>query len=376
MVGPEDTSWTGATDDTAFKSAGGASGNTDSSETPDGPQDSTDRVVSLLPAATELCYALGVEPVGVTAGCDHPPAVTDLPVVSRPAIETAGPSAAVDDAVQSVAESDGVFDIDYRTLEMLDPDYVLTQGTCSVCAVDDSTLRSGLTARDIDANIVCVDPHSLDEMFDALRRLGGLFGRDRRASAVLTELREQVRALDRATPPASGRPPDPAAKAASAERATASTPDAREADRPRVVVLDWLDPVMVAGHWVPGLLDTAGASSVLSDPGDRSRPREWATIREVDPDVIVAAPCGFDLTRTLSSAADLTAREGWDSLSAVADGRVYAVDGNHYVNRPGPRLVDTLELFAGIVHPDTVDPPAGAVRPLEENSTPNGPMEG
>ena len=124
-----------------------------------------------------------------------------------------------------------------------------------------------------------------------------------------------------------------------------------------MAVLDWLDPVMVAGHWVPELVDLAGGRHGLSDPGDASTPREWATVREYDPEVLVAAPCGFGLEQTAENVADLTGREGWDDLRAVEAGRVHAVDGHHLTNRPGPRLVDTLEVLAALLHPDRFELP-------------------
>ena len=124
-----------------------------------------------------------------------------------------------------------------------------------------------------------------------------------------------------------------------------------------MAVLDWLAPVMVAGHWVPELIEVAGGRYGLSDPGAASTPREWSAIREYDPEVLVAAPCGFGLDQTAENAADLTAREGWTDLRAVRDGRAYAVDGHHLSNRPGPRLVDTLEVFAALLYPDRFESP-------------------
>jgi len=132
-----------------------------------------------------------------------------------------------------------------------------------------------------------------------------------------------------------------------------------------VAVLDWLDPVMVAGHWIPELVELAGGRYEMAETGERSRPREWADVREYDPEVLVAAPCGFDLDQTLENREELTDRPGWGDVTAVADGRAVAMDGHHFVNRPGPRLVETLEHLASVLHPEAFgEPPADVVQSL------------
>ena len=292
------------------------------------------RVVSLLPSATEMCYALGVEPVGVSHEWDHPPAAREQPAVIRSRIDASASSDDIDQQVRAAVAEEGVYEIDREQLAALDPDVVLSQGICDVCAVDDSRVRQTVTELGLDAEVVTTDPHTLGDVFADLERLGERFDRAQRASEVVTALRERVARVQRATPE----------------------------DGPRVAVLDWLDPVMVAGHWIPGIVERAGGRYDLSASGDPSRPREWREIRAHDPDVLVAAPCGFGLEQTLDNATDLSNREGWAELSAVQSGRVYAVDGHEYVNRPGPRLVDTLELLAGLLHPEAVDAAAGLDR--------------
>ncbi len=282
------------------------------------------RVVSLLPSATELCYALGVEPVGVSHECDYPPAATEQPVVVHSRVDADASSQEIDRQVQDAVGSGGVYELDRERLRDLDPDIVLSQGVCEVCAVDDSAIRQAVADLGIGADIVTTDPHSLGDLLADIERLGEVFGREQRARALRAECRERVEHVERQTPESG----------------------------PRVAVLDWLEPVMVAGHWVPGLVERVGGRYGLADPGERSRPREWADIRAYDPEVLVAAPCGFDLDQTRANSTDLTDRDGWSSLTAVESGRVYAIDGNQYLNRPGPRLVDSLELLAGVVHPD------------------------
>jgi iron complex transport system substrate-binding protein len=294
------------------------------------------RVVSLLPSATEMLYALGVEPVGVSHECDHPPAASDRPTVIHSRVDASASSSEIDKQVQTAVETGGVYEIDRDALADLDPDLIVSQGICDVCAVDDSDVRQAVDDLGLGADVVATDPHSLEDVFSDLERLGEILDREAKAAAVVADLRERV------------------------ERVRDLTP----AESPRVAVLDWLDPVMVAGHWIPEMVDIAGGTYPLGTPGDKSTPREWSAIREANPDVLVAAPCGFGLDQTRENATDLTGRDGWESLSAVQDGRVYAMDGHHYVNRPGPRLVDTLEYLAGVVHPGTVEVPGSVVEPL------------
>jgi iron complex transport system substrate-binding protein len=318
------------------------------------------RVVSLLPSATETVCALGVDPVGVTHECDYPERVRDYPTVVHSRIDTSGASAEIDEAVRaaegdpresdagkssdrgdsSVDESSGVYDLDRERLAALAPDVVVTQGICDVCAVDESVVRSTVADLDVDAELVATHPHTLSDVFDDIERLGAALDERDRAARLRAELEARVQRVR--------------------ERAAAA------ADRPRVLVLDWLDPAMVSGHWVPELVEIAGGDPVLAAPGERSGPVRWDRVRGADPEVLVAAPCGFSLEQTTADVDALTEREGFDSLSAVRENRVYALDGNHYVNRPGPRLVETLEHLAGVIHPELfAEPPADAVRPLD-----------
>jgi len=234
--------------------------------------------------------------------------------------------------VAEATESGGVYRLDRELLADLDPDVILSQGVCEVCAVDDTAVRRAVADLGLDATVVATDPHSLGDLFDDLERVGRVLGREQRAVELREEWHERVDTVERATPETG----------------------------PRVAVLDWMDPVMVAGHWVPGMVGRAGGTYGLADPGERSRPREWAAIREYDPEVLVAAPCGFDLDQTRANLSDLTDRPGWAELAAVERDRVYAVDGSGYLNRPGPRLVDTVELLADIVHPGVGTTPEGA----------------
>ena len=213
---------------------------------------------------------------------------------------------------------------------------VITQGVCDVCAVDHVQVADAVAELGLDAEVLTLDIHSLDGLFDSIHQVGAAIGRDERAAEFGAELRERVAAVE--------------------------TTAARADSKPTVAVLDWLDPVMVAGHWVPEMVEKAGGTYGMAEAGDHSTPREWAEVREYDPDVLVAAPCGFDVAQTRENLADLRERPGFEELRAVQGGRAYVVDGHHYVNRSGPRLVDTLEFLAGLVHPELFEtPPAYAV---------------
>ena len=297
-------------------------------------------VVTLLPSATEIVYALGIEPVGVSHECDHPPAAAEKPSINRSRIDAdAGSEAINEQVVEAERDHGGVYEIDVQTLEAVDPDLIVTQGICDVCAVDSVLVEDAVARIDADPDILTTDPHSVADVLDDIERIGRATGREERAAELVADLEARIDAV----------------------RETTAGVD----ERPEVAILDWLDPVMVAGHWVPELVEWAGGRYGLADRGARSRPREWREIREYDPDVLVAAPCGFDLEQTRENLSDLTDREGWDRLRAVENGRAYALDGHHYVNRPGPRLVDTLEYLAGLLHPDRFEtPPASVATPL------------
>ena len=296
-------------------------------------------MASLLPSATELCYRLGVEPVGVSHSCDYPPAARDRPVLTSTAVDH-GPDVsaeAIDEQVQSVEGS--TYEVDDALLASLDPDVVLTQATCDVCAVDETDVRTAVDDHGIEARVVTLDPHALSDVIDDVRRVGAALDRSGTAAEVVDDLTARI---DRV-----------------ASRASAAVDDA---GRPRTLVLDWTAPPMVAGHWIPGMVATAGGAYGLREPGEASEPVEWAAVREYDPEVLVVAPCGFDLERAVGAVDDLRERPGWTGLSAVEEDRVYAADGSGHFNRPGPRLVDSLEALAACVHPEAFEADPAVVR--------------
>jgi iron complex transport system substrate-binding protein len=298
------------------------------------------RVVSLLPSATELCYAVGVAPVGVSHSCDYPPAARDVPAVTSTSVAYGDDRTAAEIDDQMQATDGSVYELDAELLAALDPDVVVTQATCDVCAVDETDVRAVLADRAIDAEVVTLDPDSLSAVLDDVERVGRALDRAEAAGAVAASLRDRVRAIE--------------------SRARPGT----EGVAPRVAVLDWTDPVMVAGHWIPGMVDRVGGRYGLADPGVPSRPVEWADVRAYDPEVFLVAPCGFTLDRAATAVDTLRDRPGFSDLAAVRRDRVYALDGRGHVNRPGPRLVDTLAAMAACLHPERLDADPSVVRHL------------
>ncbi|MFC6952042.1 ABC transporter substrate-binding protein [Halorubellus litoreus] len=304
-------------------------------------------VVSLLPSATEILYAVGVEPVGVSHECDYPPEAERLPAVNYANVDPEADSAEINAQVAEAESSgEGVYGIRVDVLDELDPDVVVTQGICDVCAVDSVLVEDAVERIDANPEVVTTDPHRLEDVVGDVERVGAAVGREDEAREVAADLRERVDAVR--------------------ERVDAVR-EATGAERPRVAIFDWLDPVMVAGHWMPDVVDAAGGEYGMVDPGESARPREFAEVREYDPEVAIAAPCGFGLDQTARDLDALTGHDGWESLSAVQSGRTWALDGHHYANRPGPRIVDTVEHVAAMLWPDAFDaPPREAARPLAE----------
>jgi iron complex transport system substrate-binding protein len=288
------------------------------------------RIVSLLPSATEILFDIGAgdDVVGVTHECDYPPAAISRPHLTSSALPATGSSAEIDRHVRrSLHEGSSLYYLDADLLESLKPDLIVTQELCVVCAVSYDIVQRAVRRLRGDPRLISLEPSSLDDVFGTISFLGELTGHTDGAEALLAGLRSRVDALQ--------------ARAHNRPR------------RPRVLVLEWTDPPMSGGHWTPGLVELAGATPVLGNPGANSRVLAWDEIAREDPDEIVVGPCGFDLARTHQAVAELETNATWQSLRAVRDGRVYPIDGNAYLNRPGPRLVDTAEIIATRLYAET-----------------------
>jgi len=283
------------------------------------------RIVSLLPSATEILFAIGAgeDVVGVTHECDFPDEATSLPRLTSSALPHAGSSAEIDRHVRrSLHAGSSLYHLDADLLEELAPHLIVTQELCTVCAVSYEIVDRAVRRLRGDPRLLSLEPSSLDDVLATIEHLGQLTGRIDGARALLASLRERIAAL-RSRTSAGGHP--------------------------RVLVLEWTDPPMSGGHWTPGLVELAGAIPVLADPGANSRVLEWETIAREDPDHVVVGPCGFDLERTRTAIAHLDENATWRDLRAVREGRVHPIDGNAYLNRPGPRLVDTAEIIAAMI---------------------------
>jgi len=287
------------------------------------------RVVSLLPSCTEVLFALGVEPVGVSHSCDHPEAVADIPTVTSTVVDHEDHTAdEIDAQMQSV---DGaVYDLHLDQLAGLQPDLVVTQATCDVCAVDATQVHDAVTTMDTEPDVLTLDPHSFSDVIDDIQRVGDAINESEAATTLTTELQMTVEQIETTTETAVG-----------------------SSGRPRTVVLDWTDPPLRAGHWVTEMIEQAGGDASFQ-PAGASEPVRWNQITDYDPEVLVVAPCGFERDRAKDAINDLRDREGWEEMTAVTDGRVYAVDGNAMFNRPSHRLVESLKVLQWCIHPESV----------------------
>ncbi len=294
------------------------------------------RILSLLPSATEIVYALGLEDhlVGITHECDFPEAARTKRVVSFSALPPAATPAEIDDLVsRSLAGGDPIYRLDDEAVRELRPDIVLTQDLCAVCAVPSGQVDDALAVLGCSAEVVSMDPSSLDEVIDCLRAVGAVTGTERRAAEVAAELHRRLEVV----------------------RATMAG-----AARPRTFALEWPDPPFNGGHWVPQMLEVAGAEPVLCRPGTPSVRVTWEEIAAVAPEVVVSMPCGYGLEEAIGLTLPLLERP--EFASAVA---VFAVDATSYFSRPGPRLVDGVEVLASVLHPGSTTPGVpGAVRRL------------
>ena len=284
------------------------------------------RIVSLVPSATEMLFALGLmdEVVAVTHECDYPPAAATLPRVTRDRLPAGLTTAQIDAAVKErTLKGESIYELDTALLHELQPDLIITQALCKVCAVSVDDVRAVAEEIDSQPMVVALDPHTLGEVLGDARTIAQ--ATDAKDAAV-DLIREAATRIDRVRLLVRG------------------------ARRPRVVALDWLDPPYAAGHWTPQMIDYAGGEDVLGFAGENSQEQAWELVAATEPDIVIVMPCGFD--------AEIAHREAElhrEQLAALGAGEVIAVDAAAYFSRPGPRLVDGLELLAYLIHPELVD---------------------
>ncbi|MBW3541264.1 MAG: cobalamin-binding protein [Planctomycetes bacterium] len=291
------------------------------------------RIVSLIASATEIVAALGFEDalVGRSHECDYPPSVKRLPMCSGPRIDVEASSREIDRQVKGLLhQALSIYDVRADVLDRLAPTVVVTQTQCEVCAVSLKDVEAAV-CRMVGSHprIVSLEPMALGDLWTDIRLVADALGAPQRADELIGRLDRRLEALTR----------------------SAGT----VAVRPTIACLEWLDPLMAAGNWVPELVELAGGVDLFGHPGEHSPWMTWEQLRDADPDVIAIMPCGFDIERTRRELPALTGHPAWPRLKAVRNGRVSLTDGNQFFNRPGPRLVESAEILAEILHPGRFD---------------------
>ncbi|MGI8743783.1 MAG: cobalamin-binding protein [Bryobacteraceae bacterium] len=294
------------------------------------------RIVSLIASASEIVHSLGLTPyqVGRSHECDHPEQIRSLPICTAPGFPTNGSSAEIDRLVkQKLRTAVSVYEVFTHVLQELQPTHILTQTQCEVCAVSlegvERALAAWIGSR---PTVVSLEPNALADIWNDIRRTASACGVSGRGDAVVASLRDRLSSL---------------------VGQVILSPSRR---RPRVACIEWHEPLMAAGNWVPELVELANADNLFGTAGQHSPWMTWEDLTSADPDVIITMPCGFDLERTRQEMYWLTDRAEWSGLRAVRQGRIYLADGNRYMNRPGPTVVDSLQILAEILHPDVFEP--------------------
>ncbi len=299
------------------------------------------KIVSLLPSATEIICALGLEDqlVGVTHECDYPAFVERLPKVTQTRIPPAATSGEIDLLVRERVETKrALYSINLPVLEELNPDLIVTQALCDVCAVGEAEVRAAACSLPGSTRVINLEPQNLADVLDSIGQVAAAAGVVERGAAIVRQLNARIGAVEAGS--------------------------ARTAERPRVALLEWIDPPFSCGHWNPELVRLAGGIEGLGREGERSRRVEWDEVIAWRPEVVVFACCGFSVERTAQDLALLRAVPGWLDLPGVRSERVFVTDGAHYFSPPGPRLVDSLEMLASVLLPGVHPLPEGLPHPV------------
>jgi iron complex transport system substrate-binding protein len=292
------------------------------------------RIVSLIASASEIVSSLGLShhQVGRSHECDFPPEILELPICTAPAFPIDGSSAEIDQRVKErVANALSVYEVSREMLDALQPTHVLTQTQCRVCAVSledvERALMGWVASR---PKLIALEPNSLADIWSDIKHVAVACGVPARGDEVVTKLQSEMQSIS--------------TRASAASR------------RPTVACIEWHEPLMAAGNWVPELVELAGAVNLFGQAAAHSPWMKWKELLDADPDVIISMPCGFDLERTSAEMYWLTDRPEWPQLRAVQTGHVYLADGNQYFNRPGPRVLESLQILAELLHPEIFEP--------------------
>ncbi|MCG3113117.1 MAG: cobalamin-binding protein [Candidatus Manganitrophus sp. SB1] len=294
------------------------------------------RIVSLIASSTEIVCALGLEDqlIGRSHECDYPLSVSRLPVCTAPKFATEGTSGEIDRRVKGLLQQAlSIYRVDADLLMQLRPTHIITQTQCEVCAVSlkevEQALREWITpgaAAEATPTLIPLAPNSLSDIWADIRRVADAMGVSERGRALVQQLQERI--------------------------AVIAKKNERLAVRPRAAAIEWIDPLMAGGNWMPELIGMAGGTNLFGEAGKHSPWMTWEALIQADPDVLLVLPCGFDIPRTRKELPALTGHPAWPALKAVREKQVYLLDGNQYFNRPGPRLAESLEILAEIFHPD------------------------
>ncbi|MGO9451990.1 MAG: cobalamin-binding protein [Candidatus Binataceae bacterium] len=288
------------------------------------------RIVTLLPSATEIVCALGFrdELVGRSHECDFPAGVESLPALTEPKFKVEGTSAEIDERVKKiVGDALSVYRVDAARLRELKPDVIVTQSQCEVCAVSESDVEAAVAEwLGTRPRIVSLAPYALADVFEDMRRVASALGAPERGAEVTEKLRARLEAIE--------------ARAATAKA------------RPTFACVEWIDPMMSAGNWMPELVAMAGGTNLFGKAGEHSPWMKFDELAAKDPEVIIISPCGFPMKRSRGELPTLTGNPRWCDLRAVREKKVFVADGNQFFNRPGPRIVESLEILAEILHPE------------------------
>ena len=288
------------------------------------------RICSLLPSSTEIVYALGLGDslVGITHECDYPPKATKLPAVTHSLINHAGSTSREihNHITSAVHGGSSIYGMNQALLKKLNPDLILTQELCEVCAVSYGEVRKAARLLPGDRKILSLEPTSLRAILETIKTVGEATGTQARAKKLVADLQARI------------------------DKVASATKNVTR--RPKVFALEWLDPPFIGGHWVPEMIRLAGGFDGMGKEGRHSVTTTWKEIADYNPEVVVLMPCGYHLGESLAEVKKYTWPPEWKGLKAVRNGQVYAVDGSSYYNRPGPRVVDGLEILAEILHPE------------------------
>lgn len=286
--------------------------------------------MSLIASATEIVHALDLTEyqVGRSHECDHPARILPLPICTKPLIDAGADAREIDRQVKSqMARAESVYEVHADIMARLRPTHILTQTQCKVCAVSREDVERAMSRRFLgDPLVVSLEPNGVNDIWHDIRRVADACGVTRRGEELVVALYQSMKEI--------------------AQRARAA------GGRPRTVLIEWPEPLMAAGNWMPELVEMAGGMNLFGTAGHHSPWLNWAQLAQADPEVMVVAPCGFDMKRTRTEMHWLTTRPEWPRLRAVQEGRVFLADGNLYFNRPGPRVVEALRALAEILHPE------------------------